>query len=165
MKKLSGFFLIMLTLFSCHKNNSNTTPSTCNIQQVYIDNAKKVTITNGIWGTVSSMKGNCMPGASGCTDCPAKRTVMIYQYTMPGNATTSGIPFYDSFNTLLVAQTDTDEDGFFQIIIPSGHYTFAIIEKGKLFVEWLDEQGGLGPFVYSTGAYNLNVTLTDEAAF
>ena len=169
MKKLLQFLLFSFTLLSCHKNN---TPSTgCNIQQVYNDNAKKVTITNGVWGTVSSIEGNCMPtvppSTSSCKNCPVKRTIVIYQYTLFTNATPSINPtgFYDSFNTSLVAQVDTDENGFFQINIPAGHYIIAIVENGKLYANSTDGQGGLNPFTFSNGILNVNVAMTYKVTF
>jgi len=169
MKKLLRFIVISFTLLSCHKNN--TTPTGCDIQQVYKDNAKKVTITNGIWGTISSIEGDCMPpvspSSSRCKNCPVKRTVMIYQYTLFTNATASaGLGgFYDNFSTPLVAQIDTDENGFFQISIPAGRYTIAIVENAKLYANGSDAQGGLNPFTFSTGTLNVNVAMTYKAAF
>ena len=169
MKQLLQFILVSFTLLSCHKNN--ITPTGCDIQQVYEDNAKKVTIANGIWGTISSIEGNCMPtvppSTAGCKNCPVKRTVMIYQYTLFNNATPSNDlgGFYDSFNTSLVAQAETDENGFFQINIPAGRYTIAIVENAKLYANSSDGQGGLNPFTFSNGKLNVNVAMTDKASF
>ncbi|MGI8952821.1 MAG: hypothetical protein ACR2FN_14705 [Chitinophagaceae bacterium] len=160
----------MVFLFgNCHKDNQNQ-PSGCDIQKVYADNASKVTITNGIWGTVSFMEGNCMPttqpGLSTCKTCPVKRTLRIYEYTTPGNATLNiTTTFYDSFSTRLIKEIDTDNDGFFQTNIPSGHYTIVVIENGKLYVCSFDGQGGLNPFTFISGKKNINLTLTYKAVF
>ena len=122
MKSLSGLFIVIFIFFGCDKDR--TTHTDCNIQQAYADNAKKVTITNGIWGTVSSMEENCMPVVpttnSTCKYCPVKRTVKIYQYSLFSNATPSGNStiFFD-INTPLVAEVNTDDNGFFQLNIPA----------------------------------------------
>ncbi|MFN2438186.1 MAG: hypothetical protein ABR503_03235 [Chitinophagaceae bacterium] len=168
MKSLSCLFIVIF-IFGCNKDR--TTHTGCNIQQAYADNAKKVTITNGIWGTVSSMEGNCMPVVSPtnstCKNCPVKRTVKIYQYTLFSNATPSGNStiFFDSFNTPLVAEVNTDDNGFFQVNIPSGNYTIAVVENGKLYANERDGQGGLNPFSFSSGAQNVNVTMRYKAVF
>lgn len=164
--------LSVLLLISCRKDNNNsTTPNTCNIQQVYADNAKKVTITNGVWGTVSSVEGDCMPTVpacnSCCRNCPVQRTVKIYQYTTLSNAVTSDPykVFFDAFDTQLVAQVDTDENGFFQADIPAGNYSIAVVENGKLYANTRDAQGGLSPITFSSGIKNANLTITYKAAF
>src|ERR1043166_2065325 len=130
MKKISGLCLLVLAFYSCHKDHQ-TTKAGCNMPQIYAANALKVTITTGVWGTVSSMEGNCMPvvqpGVSTCKHCPVKRTGKIYEYTRLADATPSGTSniFFDSFNTALITQADTDDDGFFQATLPAGHYTIA----------------------------------------
>jgi hypothetical protein len=170
MKKILGLCLLAFAIYSCNKDEHKT-KSGCDIQQTYALNAQKVTITSGVWGTVSSMEGNCMPmvqpGISTCTNCPVKRTVKIYQYTLRSNAASSGTSsiFFDNFNTQLVASIDADEDGFFQANIPAGHYTIAILENGKLYANETDGQGGLNPFTLSTGILNANVTMTYRAVF
>ena len=172
MKIPLGFCLSVLLFISCHKDNNNsTTLNTCNIQQVYADNAKKVAITHGIWGTVSSVEGNCMPTVlpcnSCCRNCPVQRTVKIYQYTTLNDAVTSDPykVFFDSFNTQLVAQVDTDENGFFQADVPAGKYSIVVIENGKLYANTRDGQGGLSPFTFSSGTKNANLTMTYKATF
>ena len=161
-------FLVLITI-SCHKNNSSQ--SGCNIQEVISDNSKKVTIANGIWGTVSSMEGNCMPtvppSTNTCKNCPVQRTLKIYQYATQSDVITNDPYkiFFDSCTTLFVAQVNADQNGFFQIDIPPGHYSIFIVENGKLYANSLDGQGGLSPFVFTTGKLNINLTMTYKAVF
>ena len=61
MKRLPGLLIMISIFLSCHKESDSATQTGCDIRQVYADNAKKITITNGIWGTVALMEGNCMP--------------------------------------------------------------------------------------------------------
>jgi hypothetical protein len=169
MKNIITITILSLCLFCCKKQKSD--PTVCDIQKTYIENATKVTISNGIWGTVSSMEGDCMPSvpptSSTCTHCPVKRTVKIYEYTLHSQAIPSGNSnvFFDSFNTQLVAQANADDDGFFQINIPAGHYTIVIIENGKLYASGSDGQGGLNPITYSSGLQNVNLLMTYKATF
>jgi hypothetical protein len=171
MKNSLLFCFFFLILISCHKDKYATTRKGCNIQQVYTDNAKKVTITNGIWGTVSNIEGDCMPTvpacSSCCRNCPVQRTVKIYQYTLVSNGVTSDPykVFFDSFNTQLVTQVETDDNGFFQVEIPTGHYSIVIFENGKLYANRKDGQGGLNPFTLTTGTLNANLVITYKATF
>ena len=169
MNRLFTIVVLAILLNSCHKDNAPQ--NGCNIQQVYSDNAKKVTISNGLWGTVSSVEGNCMPtippSTNSCKNCPVQRTVKIFQYTLLSNVTRSGnsAVFFDSFNSPLVAQVDTDENGFFQVDIPAGHYSVAVVEDGKLYANSLDGQGGLNPVTIASGTQNLNIAMTYKAVF
>lgn len=171
MKNSLLFCFFLIVFISCHKDKNAVTPLGCNIQQVYADNAKRVTITNGVWGTVSNVAGDCMPTVpacnSCCRNCPVQRTVKIYQYTLVSDGVTSDPykVFFDSFNTQMVAQVDTDDNGFFQVDIPAGHYTIVIVENGKLYANIRDGQGGLSPFTLSTGTLNTNLFMTYKATF
>jgi hypothetical protein len=163
-----ALLVFVLLLTSCHKNN-HTMQQACNIEQAYTDNAKKVTITKGVWGTVSSIEGNCMPPACNncCRHCPVQRTVKIYNYTTVNDAVKSDSlsVFYDSFNTQLITQVNTDENGFFQADIPPGKDSIVIVENGKLYTNSYDGQGGISPFNFSTGTTNVNLTMTHKAIF
>ncbi|HEV2832600.1 MAG TPA: hypothetical protein VGW31_11525, partial [Hanamia sp.] len=88
------------------------------------------------------------------------RTIRIYAYTLQSQATpqiSNGL--YDSFITQLIKEVDTDDNGFFQIDIPAGHYTIVAVEKGKLYAFGFDGQGGLSPITYTGGKQNVNLTL------
>lgn len=168
MKIIFRFCFLLFAITSCHKENPNLSTG-CDIQKVYADNAAKVTITNGVWGTVSSMEGNCMPVVqpSSCKNCPVKRTVKIYQYTLISNATPSNNSsiFFDSFNTALITQVETDANGFFQTTIPPGNYTIVVVENGKLYANGTDGQGGLSPFTATSGTQKINLTMNYKAYF
>jgi len=169
MKQLTGLLVLLITYSGCNKDNS--TSITCDIQKAYTENAKKVTIPAGVWGTVASMEGNCMPiidpSLSSCKTCPVKRTVKIFEYTLAANATpaVNSPVFFESFSTRLITSVETDDNGFFQINIPNGHYTIAIVENGKLYANGTDGQGGLSPFQVLNGTEKVNVTMTYKATF
>jgi hypothetical protein len=169
MKKILFSFTLAMVLFGCDKDNG--TPAECDIQKVQADNAAKVTITTGIWGTISSMEGDCMPGVapapSTCSHCPVKRIVRVYQYTTVMQATPSGNSqiFFDSFSTALVAETETDENGFYQVSVPPGQYTVVNLENGKIYANSRDGQMGLSPVSLSSGTQKANIAMTYKAVF
>ncbi len=173
MKKIFPILALLFILSSCEKSEQETAqPAPCDIVQTYINNAAKATVSNGIWGTVSSMEGNCMPligPNSTCSHCPVKRTVKIYAYTTTANAVAAGgsqIGFYDSFSTQLIKQVDTDNEGFFQTDLPAGNYTFVIVENGKLFGNTsTDGQGGINPFNHVNGPQKIDFKMMYKAAF
>lgn len=171
MKNVLVSFFISFVLFSCHKETGKAGQVGCDMNKVYTDNAKKVTITVGVWGTVSNMEGDFMPMVPPCNSCghhcPVQRTVKIYDYTLFSEGITSEpySGFYDSLKTSLIAQVDTDADGFFQVDIPPGHYSMMVVENGKLYANLMDGQGGINPFTLTTGIENVNIVMTYKATF
>ncbi len=167
------FYILIAVLFfvQCNKKHSSDDCNICNIQKTYTLNAAKVTITNGIWGTVSSMEGNCMPpvapNSKTCTHCPVQRTIKIYNYTTLSQATptANSSVFYDSFNTALVAQINSDADGFFQVNLPSGQYSIAIVENGKLYANGSDGFGGIVPVTVTNITQKFDLAMTYKAVF
>lgn len=161
-----------LSVLGCNnkKEDKLPPPAVCNIQQTYTQNEAKVTISQGIWGTISSIEGNCMPaigpGPSPCSHCPVKRTVRIYEYTLRSNAVQGTQPgFYISFNTQLIREVTTDNDGFFQTDLPPGQYSIVIVENGQLYGNGTDGVGGINPLNYTSGLINLNLKMTYKAVF
>ena len=145
MKKITSMFFFALTFLSCHKDNQSLD---FDITKVYAENAAKVTITNGIWGTIAFKEGNCMPTPqpqlSTCKTYPVKRTVRIYEYTTIDNAIPKkATAFYDSFSSRLIKEIETDDNGFFQTSISPGHYTIVVVENGKLYVNGFDGASAL----------------------
>lgn len=170
MKKIVSLLLLVVVLVAgCNKKNDNRKPG-CNMQKVYNDNAAKVTIAAGIWGTVAFTEGNCMPAidpkTTTCKTCPVQRVIRIYAYTTINEATPQNRNgFYDSFSTTLIKEFRTDENGFFQTEIPAGHYTIVAIENGKLYAFGGDGQGGIGPLTVTSGKQQVNLTFHYKAAF
>jgi hypothetical protein len=170
MKKLMGICILAIAMTGCDKDNEK--PERCDIQKVYAENAAKVTITTGIWGTVSSIEGDCMPmvppSPSSCsTHCPVKRIVRVYQYTTANQATPSNgsYIFFDNFSTTLVAETEADANGFYQVSVPPGQYTVVNLENGKLHAKDRDAQSGLNPVVFAGGTQKANLVMAYKIVF
>lgn len=172
MKKWIALILLIAVIHGCKKNKHNESAS-CNMFEVQAENATKITVTDGVWGTVSFTEGDCMPGfhtgldVSTCKTCPVKRTVKIYEYTTVNQANPRGrlTTFYHSFDTKLIKEVDTDNNGFFQTDLPAGKYTIAIVENGKLYANGWDGQGGIKPFTHTSGSQNVSVDINYKAAY
>jgi hypothetical protein len=168
MKRLFFLCLISIPFFSCHKDKEGE--KSCDMAKVLEDNAKKATVTNGIWGTIAFMEGNCMPmilpSGNSCKTCPVKRTVRIYESTQVDQATPQNFGgFYDSFSTKLIKELDTDKNGFFQTAIAPGQYTIVVVENGKLYTFGASNSGTLSPLTVTGGKQNANLTLIYKASF
>ncbi len=158
-----------ILLLSCGKHMRNE--ASPDIHKTYTSNSARVTVKSGIWGTIAMQEGNCMPTMGTNMDCktyPVKRTVRIYEYTLPDAAvpTEGKAAFYDSFSTRLVKEVSSDKNGFYQADVPPGRYTVVVIEDGKMYANISDGQGGLNPAeVNASQPLEHNVTLTYKATF
>ncbi|MBN9297345.1 MAG: hypothetical protein J0I41_10050 [Filimonas sp.] len=172
MKPYALMLILPLFIYSCKKSDHSgpETPASCDMIQVYADNAKKQTITTGVWGTVAFMEGNCMPVVgtySTCKTCPVKRTIRFYEYTLLSQTLPQNNigPFYDGFTTKLVKEIETDDAGFYQTTLPAGKYSVVIVENGKLYANGLDGTGGISPVTVAANAEKINLTLSYKAVF
>ena len=157
--------MILIPFLSCIKDNSKCN---CDLSAIDAQNAKKVSITQGIWGTIGFMEGDCMnPSNNSCIGFPVKRDVIVYKYTMQNEALPLNAypPFYDSLTTAKVAETVSDDDGFYQLKILPGKYTLTVVENGKLYINVSDGQNGLNPIAIKVGTQQANLTLTYKAYF
>jgi hypothetical protein len=168
MKHCFALAFLFLMMTSCRRE-ANPVSTDCDMSAVLAANASKVTISNGVWGTVSSMEGNCMPivgPGSTCKECPVQRKVRIYEYTLQSQAIpVTNTRFYDSFSTQLIKELNTDNNGFFQTELSPGQYTIVIVENGKLYSFGQDGQGGISSYTHQGGANIRNLRMTYKAAF
>ena len=145
--------LCLLVFAGCKKEKKSTKPPLCDIAKIKTENQAKLTISQGVYGTIELITGDCMPSAGGppstCERCPAKRVVQLYEYTNISQAVRSTAPpyYYEHFNTQKLAEVESDEKGFYQIDIAPGKYTLVTIEDGKMYVDVYDQSGGINPVV------------------
>jgi hypothetical protein len=172
MKRFTLALCVITTLTACRKSSGEQKqPSACDMNQTYTLNASKTTISTGVFGTVSSKEGNCMPvvmpGSNTCTHCPVKRTILIYEYTRNTQAApVAGKPgFYQQVSTALVREVDTDQQGFFQSELPPGQYSLFIRENVLLYANVTDANGGLNPVSITSGQQKSDLVMTYKAAF
>ena len=110
--------------------------------------------------TVPANPNSCMP-------CPVQRTVKIYEYATLDDIVTndSSKVFIDSLKKPLIAQVDTDVNGFFQATLVDGKYTVVIVENGKLYANSSDGNSGINPVRIEKGVVKINLQITYDAAF
>ena len=125
-----------------------------NIVELNKHNENKISITEGIWGTVILREGDCMPGVVGrCFYYPVKREVLVYEYTkLNETVQLSTSPFYSEVFTKLIATTICDEEGFFEIGLAPGKYSVFVKEKLYLYSNLFDGSGGIYPAIVETSA-------------
>jgi len=162
---------VIMILASCKKAKEPSIEKVnADIQKDLLVNSGKVTITNGVWGTVSKKEGNCMPMIdvknTSCTEYTIKREVRIYSYTPFSNAVpfNSSTVFFTSFNSQLIKSVITDEKGFFEANLPNGKYTIVMIEDGKLYANRFSGEGGISPVEVLNNKVMANLVL-DYAAY
>ena len=117
------------------------------------NNQKKVSVSQGVWGTILKIEGDCMPGIVGeerpnpCRVFPVIREVLVFEYTTDKDVVYSLIypTFYEKVNTKLIARTTSDNEGFFELALQPGKYSVFVIEDGLLYAAGCDGLGGINP--------------------
>lgn len=142
MKKLvyfnSAFLLISLLGFvvSCTNPTGSVNPP---------NNRDKVTISQGVWGNVWFWNGNFMPGSASGTITPVMREIYIYKATpfTEVELDTTRSPLIRKIHSQFVGKVVSDEDGFFQIHLPAGKYSFFPQEDSLFFGSVTDSAGDI----------------------
>ncbi|HLP37035.1 hypothetical protein [Lacibacter sp.] len=173
MKHLCLLALLSLSLFSCQKqdNEKHASADECSKSAGYAPVETKISVSQGVYGTVHFTQGNCMPAGSSvltdCRTCPVKRKVRIYNYSLISDAVRSSNSsvFFESLNTTLIAETESDANGFFQVTLQPGTYTMVVVENGKLYANSGDGQGGINPFTVGSGIKNVDMRITYKAVY
>ncbi|OKL39405.1 hypothetical protein [Pontibacter flavimaris] len=141
------FHVLLLT--GCNKEEDEAAPNQWvnNTEELTQQNKKKVSITQGITGTLTLIEGNCMPiigPNSTCKEYPIKRKIVIYPYTTLQEANRHDFLYY-TLDAKPVVTVESDAEGFYQAKLTPGTYSVFIQENGKLYANGLDGQGGINP--------------------
>ena len=157
MKKKILIFALLSLFFACDKENYDWTNK---IDELYKHNEKKVSITEGVWGTLIQREGDWMPGAGGeRKESPAQRDIAIYEYTTVKEI--NGYPTSCEVYTKLIATTTCDKEGFYEVELKPGKYSVFLKEKGKLYAGGGDGDGGLNPVeIKSSKVSEMNLVLS-----
>ena len=135
---LAAIFILPVLLGSCEKEQTQKPIDVENLQELYNKNQTKISIEQGVAGTVVLKEGNCMPmigpyeGDNPCRNYSLKRIIQIYEPTTPEDVEGSG-PSFEKIHTNLIAETQSDKDGFFEVELNTGLYSLFIIEKGDFY--------------------------------
>ncbi len=150
--------LVLAMCASCEKSDVNPGNGSRvhDLDSLIVRNLEKVTVDQGVTGTIIIQEGNCMPHVSeepepnpDCIIYTAKRTVYIYEYTTADQVVIDpelDLPyFFSHVETELVETVSSDADGFFEVALPPGTYSLFILEKDALYANLWDSQGGIQP--------------------
>src|SRR5882757_342753 len=105
---------------------------------------------SGIEGYVYVVAGNQMPSPSRRPSSHhgtgVRSVLYIYKLTNTSQVVRQGqSPYYSAINTELVKQADTDDKGYFKVLLPPGHYS-VFTKKGDLFyASRMDEKNNIAP--------------------
>lgn len=123
------------------------------------DDQTAITIKQGIAGKVWFWEGDFMPGDPPTgTITPVKRDVLVHMPTHIDSVEQPGFsPFYTSISTSLVAETSSNDSGFFQIHLEPGQYSIFVLEDTLFYANGFNGQG----IIYPVSVYNDSVTQID----
>lgn len=114
-------------------------------------NSQKVTIDHGLWGDIWFWSGNFMPVGRGKI-CQVKREVLIYGPTTYNDVERVNYSsFFTAINTKLIATTESDENGFFQIELEPGTYSVFIQENSMFYSNRSNSEGIIFPVIIDSG--------------
>lgn len=163
--------LLILGAEACKKSSDDSrlpVDWTNKIKGLYENNKKKITISEGVAGTVTIRTGNCMPVADSsnttCKEEPAPRSVYVYEYTTVNNIK-GDIRGFTSPTTQLKALIQTDGEGFFQLRIEPGIYSIFVEEKGSFYANSVDGQGGINTVEVLAGKVSIKNQVIDYAVY
>lgn len=137
-----SIFTIILILSGCEdffSDSGNNLPP---------DNEYKVTIQQGVWGNVWFWEGNFMPSTDNSSDgkiTAVVRNIYVYEATRYDSVlvdSTKAI-FIQEIYSNFIEQITSDKDGFFQIALPPGKYSFFVKEDSLYFANESDGDGYL----------------------
>ena len=169
MQSYSIVLLLTLFMFACEKEEVENS-SNLELDKLYELNENKITILQGIAGTLIMKEGDCMPmfdtenSESTCKAFPIKRTIQIYDYTLLSDIDGYGSQ-YDSVYTTLIGEFESDEEGFFQFQVDSGKYSIFIKEKGKYYANGSDGNGGINPVPIFNDSITIRNLIIDYAVY
>ncbi len=143
-------FLVFVSLSACENDRTGEQDShgreskwMNKIPALLGHNQQKVTIEEGLAGTVVFTEGNCMAGTaeSSCLRYPVVRTVHIHEYTHRTEAEHQGGGFHKSIQSQRIAKVQTDAEGFFEAALPPGNYSVFIEEEGMFYANLWNSEG------------------------
>ena len=110
------------------------------------DTSGQITITQGVWGNVWFWEGNFQPVVYGGTITPVVREIYVHTLTSIDSVNqVPNSPFYYEIYTQLVAITESNYTGFFEIALPPGRYSFFVKEDSLFYANLYDGEGNILP--------------------
>lgn len=125
------------------------------------------TITQGIYGTVLLITGDCMPkpvgSPSSCTREYVSRTIYIREPALLDRMEGTYVPYLRN-KTALVAQVRSDAAGFYEVELPPGAYSVFAEDEGREYCNTHDGEGRLCPLTLDMEVLRYDVQI-DHASW
>ena len=161
-----------VTFISCNEEEINPyEKQKRELEKLYKKNQSKISIDQGVAGTLIMKEGNCMPmigpyeGDNPCRSYPVERTIQVYEPTSGSEVESNGpVPTYEEVHTKLIAETESDKDGFYQLAIDTGRYSVFIIEKGKYYRNMFKDNL-IGPVTVEIDSVTIENPVIDYAVY
>ena len=169
--KCGVILLIMAGLFSCEMQSSFDEQWMNKSEELFEHNKNKVSISQGIWGTLVKTEGDCMPSIginNSCRQFPVKGEILVYEYTnfKETKQSLESSIFFVIVNKKLIATTMADKEGFFQLKLNPGQYSIFVRENQMLYANGGDGQGGIMPVtVEMLRVSKINIDMNYNAAY
>lgn len=126
---------------------------------------QQATIQQGVYGTVTLNSVNCMPPTT--SNCPKTQKVARHIYIRePANIKNMSKIGGDYLQNppRLIKETNSANNGIYQIALPAGTYSVFVDDEGKEYCNSFAEQGKACQITVGTGAVEYNITI-DHAAY
>lgn len=157
-------FLLLLFVFSCEHTDE---PADKKLQYPP-DNQQKVSITQGVWGNVWFWEGDFMPiiDPDNAKITPVVREIYVHEATTETMVERSPFGFYTKINSKLMTVIQSDKDGFFQVALDPGKYSFFVKEDTAFYANLFDGQGCICPAtVTADSVTKIQIDITYRASF
>jgi hypothetical protein len=154
------FFISFLIGFGCDDGITKYSPP---------DNEHKVTISQGVWGNVWFWEGDFMPtpdNSSSGKITAVQREVYVHEATKKDMVDPQHGTFFAKVNSKLIAIVTSDHDGFFQITLEPGKYSFFVKEDTSFYANGTDGEGHILPAeVIKNNATKRQIDITYKATY
>ena len=159
--------LLVLTFISCKESPTE------NEFKYPPDNEYKVSISQGVWGNVWFWEGNFMPvidpNYAYAKITPVVREIFVHEATTDSNVqylNGNFGTFITKINSTLITTIYSDNDGFFQISLSPGKYSFFVKEDTLFYAnEWDGEDHILSATVTENNVTKRQIDITYKASF
>ncbi len=132
--------------------------------------ADSSSITQGLSGRVTEIKGNQMPMVGAEKPSPKGLQTIVYVYEpthisqVSRNASSPTI--YTTIKTKLVASVNTDSTGAYKISLPAGNYSVFVKLGNGYFANLFDTENNISLFKVEEGKLTkANITVNNKASF
>lgn len=167
-----GVFVLMFAVLSSCGSVSDSGPDSPWLNReadLLAHNLQKITLEEGIAGTVLIREGDCMPRPFPGADCflfPARKMVEIFEKTHLSQLSGRTGPLRSKINAERIASVRSDNEGFFEYALPPGTYSvFIVTPDGRYVVSGSDGQGFVNTVTIEADAIEMLRHIWNRAAF